>query len=731
MKTFLRKITSFRFSPLTFPVFLLVVCLAAYAPFITRLGFYWDDFPINWIASTMGGAGLERYFATNRPVWGLVYRLTTAILGSRPIVWQVFGLLMRWLTGLVFWLLLRSIWPKAGRQPESREAFAAWAAVLFVLYPGFSQQFIAFLYSHFEIILTVFLLSLLLMVLAQRQAAPGSRGNPASFWLLTGAALALSLFNMLSMEYFFLLDLLRPLVLWILFSDPSSGLGIPDRANRLKHTLRRWLPYLALFAIAMFWRSVLFGFQTYQPALMSRIKAQPVQAILALIPTVLHDVWISSAGAWFKAFTLPNAADIGARNMQRYALLVAAGVVITLLYQLLYRPSRNGDGGAPSEPRPGRKQAWAARSAWAWQPIVLGVVALFIAGGPFWLTDLKIGLVFPNDRFTLPFMIGASLLAAGLLVILPLPRWSQVSLLALAVGFAIGLQNANAVSYTRDWNTQRSLFWQMVWRMPDIQPGTILLSNELPVTHYTDNSLSAPLNWTYDPQNDPRQMEYLLTYPTLRKDELLNGFQKNTPVELNYLATTFYGNTGQMVAFYFNPPGCLRVLDPEIDIYNWMVPLYLKESLALSTTAPVLPAVKAGKPAPRPPEQIYGAESAHGWCYYFEKADLARQVEDWAAIVDLGQQAFAIHDYPNDPLERFPFIEGYAHTGNWEEALQLTQQSYAVSPEVMRPMLCKLWERIKRNTESTPRQDDTFQSAQKLMECSQAVGLQAGGATPK
>lgn len=726
MKTFLRKITSFHFSPLTFPLFLLAVCLAAYAPFITRLGFYWDDFPINWIASTMGSAGLTRYFATNRPVWGLVYRLTTAVLGSRPIVWQGFGLLMRWLTGSVFWLLLRSIWPKANRQSESRETFAAWAAILFVVYPGFSQQFIAFLYSHFEIILTVFLLSLLLMVLAQRQAAPGRHGNPTGFWLLTGAALALSLFNMLSMEYFFLLDLLRPLILWILFSDPTSGLAIPDRANRLKHVLRRWLPYLVLFAVALFWRSVLFGFQTYQPALMSRIKAQPIQAILALIPTVLHDVWVSSVGAWLKAFSLPQVADIGARNMQRYTLLVAAGAVITLLYLLFYRPARNNGMSASGEPQPGKKQAWAAHSGWAWQPIALGVVALFIAGGPFWLTDLKIGLVFPNDRFTLPFMIGASLLAAGLLVILPLPKWTRVSLLAVAVGFAIGLQNANAVSYTRDWATQRSLFWQMVWRMPDIQPGTILLSNELPVTHYTDNSLSAPLNWTYDPQNDPHQMNYLLTYPTLRKDELLNGFQKNTPVELNYLATTFYGNTGQMVAFYFNPPGCLRVLDPEIDIYNWMVPLYLKESLALSTTAPILPVVKAGKPTPQPPEQIYGAESAHGWCYYYEKADLARQVGDWTAIVNLGHQAFSIQDYPNDPLERFPFIEGYAHTGNWEEALQLTQQSYAVSPEVMRPMLCKLWERIERNTESTAQQNAAFQSAQNLMECSQATSLQAG-----
>ena len=53
MKKLLRRVASFRFGPGTFPLFLLALCLAAYSPLMTRLGFYWDDFPMNWIASTM------------------------------------------------------------------------------------------------------------------------------------------------------------------------------------------------------------------------------------------------------------------------------------------------------------------------------------------------------------------------------------------------------------------------------------------------------------------------------------------------------------------------------------------------------------------------------------------------------------------------------------------------------------------------------------------------------
>src|SRR5512146_2470081 len=96
MRPLLRRIVPLHFRPATVPLFLLFLCLPAYGPLIPRLGFYWDDFPMNWIATTMGGAGLARYFSTNRPVWGLIYEVTTPFLGSRPIAWQIFAILLRW-----------------------------------------------------------------------------------------------------------------------------------------------------------------------------------------------------------------------------------------------------------------------------------------------------------------------------------------------------------------------------------------------------------------------------------------------------------------------------------------------------------------------------------------------------------------------------------------------------------------------------------------------------------
>jgi hypothetical protein len=219
--------------------------------------------------------------------------------------------------------------------------------VLFVLYPGFSQQFIAFLYSHFYIVLLSFLLSLYLMVLALRR--------PGWYWPLTIAALALSLFNMLSMEYFFLLDVLRMPLIWFVLSEREK----PAR-QRLITTVLAWLPYLVLFLGAVYWRSVLFGFQTYQPAFLDRLRINPTLAVLELLPRIAHDIWQATVGAWVLAFTPPDGAEAGQANLIRYWMLAGGAALVTIFYWLLRGENESRavfDG-------PGSRWSWAPRRCW-------------------------------------------------------------------------------------------------------------------------------------------------------------------------------------------------------------------------------------------------------------------------------------------------------------------------------------------------------------------------------
>jgi len=123
-----------------------------------------------------------------------------------------------------------------------------------------------------------------------------------------------------------------------------------------------------------------------------------------------------------------------------------------------------------------------------------------------------------------------------------------------------------------------------------------------------------------------------------------------------------------------------------------MIPIesLMREALLLSDARWIGTQEAARLPA------IYGPEPPHGWCYYFQKADLARQQKHWAQVAKLAEQAFGLQDHPNDPLEYFPFIEAYAHLGDWSQALKLSRQAYQVSPRFVGPPLCRLWERIKR-----------------------------------
>jgi len=69
-----------------------------------------------------------------------------------------------------------------------------------------------------------------------------------------------------------------------------------------------------------------------------------------------------------------------------------------------------------------------------------------------------------------------------------------------------------------------------------------------------------------------------------------------------------------------------------------------------------------------PPPEIFGDEPPHSWCYYYEKADLARQLNDWQEVKRLGAEAKNRGYYPDDSIEWLPFMEAEAFIGDIETA---------------------------------------------------------------
>jgi len=113
----------------------------------------------------------------------------------------------------------------------------------------------------------------------------------------------------------------------------------------------------------------------------------------------------------------------------------------------------------------------------------------------------------------------------------------------------------------------------------------------------------------------------------------------------------------------------------------------------------------------RPPAEIFGHSPEPCWCYYFEKADLARQTGDWQQVAQIGDEATRLGFKPEDPSEWLLFVEGYANVGrytNARETAELALRAISTQPGtaatrsptqnelalLTRPAMCSLLKRL-------------------------------------
>ena len=648
---------------------LLIVAVFAYGLLISQLGFYWDDLPISWISYELGPQALAQYFSSNRPIWGMLFQITNRLIPQEPLYWQMFALTWRWLCAVLFWAICSRLRPDRPRQ-------AILMGLVFLLYPGFNQHWIAYLYSHVYVVLFCILLSIYLMV-------KGGRLN-------TILALGLSALNLWMHEYFFVLELARPVVLWTMLQD--QNLAVRQRARK---TMAAWTPYLVVFGLAVLSRIFIFNNQVYGIGRTTLESSPLVTRILYLFQDILASLWTGGLAAWTQVVRFPNPATDGLR----INLLYVAVLFTTAFFTFLALYARNAEKDVDRERR---KEAW-----WL---IGVGVMLMLFGGAPWWLTGNPISLNYPASRALLSFIPGACLLFAGILDLVP--RRVRYPLAVIAISMAAGSQFLLSNDYRRDWEAHKNYFWQMSWRAPGLAADTLVFSNET-LAYYADNSMAAALNWIYGTDQVPERLEYALFYPTNRLYGSLPSLEPNLPIQFNFLAGTFQGNTSQSAAFYYDPPGCVRLLDPEIDPINHMIPAdsLMREAAELSSTGVILE--EASVQLPRP----YYPEPEHGWCYYFEKADLMRQEGDWQGVAEMGAIAFALDDHPNDPVERFVFIEGYAHTGDWANAVIQSMESYRVSKQILAPLLCNLWRRIDQHTVESEQKNENVRQMKTNFSC--------------
>ncbi len=664
-------------------IILAVACFLCYGLLIPKLGFYWDDWPFLWIIHKLGYENFQKYLFDSI-LYANVVKISSSILGTNPSTWQIFGCLSRFISSVGFWWLIRLTWPM-------KKNLAFWGSLLFLVFPGFFMQFIPINFGHFFIFVNFFLLSLCMNLLALK--------HKKMFWLFTPVALGLSFMNLAGWENYFVLELLRPFFIWFFLNNKNSS-----KKNKWKQLILAWIPFLILFLSIAAWRAFFFPAQTarYQFNLIELIKVNPMEGFREFIVSLFTSIWLAFIGGWAKVDQISNIIKMRGEIKLIYTTLINGVLFLLLLYSFLTKQFK-------------QKFLENEKCNLALQLSIVGVIGLLIAGTPYLLTSLPLTLTFPNNRFIVSFIPGSVFLLLGITYLIasikPWLRNFPPIFLSLLVAFSVGTQYKYAIDFSRDWEYEKRLFWQISWRIPAVKPGTVILVNEFVGNYFTDNSITAPFNWIYAPDYRGGLLPYDIFSPTIRLGNALPGFKLGLPIEHVYRPVTFIGNTSQAVSMIWTPHNCLRILDSELDSVNETLPTLMKEAASISDPKNIIPGNFLELP-----KEIFGNEPIHDWCYYFEKADFARQQSDWIEIVTLGETAFNNYDPPNTAEERFPFIEGYAHTGDWIRAVELTSDSAGVTPLIL-PVLCTLWQRISAQTSSSPEKTTALAQVSDLLAC--------------
>jgi hypothetical protein len=616
-----------------------------------------------------------------RPLRSLVEVALTPLLGTNPPAWQLYAVLVRWLASVGLWWALGQVWPE-----HNRPVFIA--ALVYAIYPGFSQQSLALTYHYYWLFQGIFFLSLGAMVWAIR--------SPRNFRLGLALALAGAAAQLFSSEYLAGLELLRPALIWLALAP-----ALPDWKARLRRTILYSAPFLVILGIYLSWRVFFIRFPTYQPTLIHRLLDSPLHGLAGLAESVLHAFRVVTLGAWGNTLGIDFARfDPGTTAI--YALLVVlstAGLILFLnrLEDKVY-PAASGS---------------RARQPVAIQLLGIGLVAFLVAGIPNEVTTLTVGSSFDADRLSLAYILGVGLLLAGLLELLLDPRQGIV-LASVLAGLAVGLQFANVTSFRHESVLQKDFAWQLAWRAPALESGTLLVTDGLPFPYTDDEGLTFLVNWTYAPENLSTHLPLAVDALTVRLGNGIPALEPGQPIlQTGYKAVDFAGSTDDMIVFVYRPPSCLRLLDPvydrdlvqvriaglangrSVDLETAALPPLVAAALPLSDPGRIVP--DPGQAA-APPAFLFAPEPAHTWCYFFEKADLARQAGDWDTVAALGDLAFDSQYAPADLSEYMVFIEAYARLGRWTKADDLTRAVSAPAP-LLDPALCAAWERAGKGSD--------------------------------
>ncbi len=229
----------------------------------------------------------------------------------------------------------------------------------------------------------------------------------------------------------------------------------------------------------------------------------------------------------------------------------------------------------------------------------------------------------------------------------------------------------------------------MYWRAPDIQDDTPLVANGNFTTYVSRYSASYAINTFYGKEmQDGRAPLWYFEYRYDKLHRIVPEYLQGTEISGDLYGTAFSGNSLDSLLVYAAPQEehCLWLLNPA-DADFELLPDEMRQMAQVIDLTRISP-----EPAnpDYPPLEVFQPEPVHTWCYYYQKMELARQLDDWPLVSSLWQQAQEGGHSPQHGYEFVPIVLADIHLGQYALAVNQTQEAYHRS-DGTGSLYCSLW----------------------------------------
>ncbi len=624
---------------------ILLTTAITYGVSIPRLGYYHDDWFLLWSGQARGAASIIPLFASDRPFMGVIYSIVYRLLGDSITRWHLYALLWRFIGGLAFFWILRLLWPK-------QKYLTTLMTVLFMVYPGFLSEPNANTKQNHLFGFASALLSIAFMLEAMKTSRRGWKIFCTLFSLLLTA-------NYLWIyEYMIGFEGARLAIIgYALFQK-----GVREFRSLLWETFKIAWPYLLVTAGFLYWRVFIFeGSRRATDAgrLAAGYLADLRYMSLRLILETVKDFLDTSIFAWFVSpYTFISATRYS--NLGTAVLVAGLVIGLVLLYRFLYKRTKGVDqvGNEPLLIR---------------DFLILGSVLILCAVIPVIFSGRQVDLYDAYKSYGLHPISGVVLFITGILLMFQ-PKFRTWAVIAL-LGISVVTQVLNGYDWARYWEYQRTMWWQLTWRAPDLQDDTLVMTYSTDgYNPQQDYEIWAPLNLIYrnHPASAPSLQAEVLNSDTvynILKEKVQDRMVRDIPLHLDY---------DNLLLISISPlSSCLHVIDGDLPFYSSSEALLTKQVGEYSHVDRIVPTGTA----PVPPASIFETEPEHDWCYYYQKASLARQKGDWEEIGRLYKQVNELKLNTDDKSELIPFLEGLVNLGDYDTARTLYKRNIKGSAE--------------------------------------------------